>query len=383
MQIDLKMNYKPRKVLLIAYFPSQMKELIRCAKLLIYSGKNYKPVILVSDDITDIDIDDFKEFIGKGKIDFIDIFGNKYANSGKRAKQKRQDFFQKHLKNFYRIWRFIYSPIEYYIKTRNKIKLTYQLFNKFKPDLIVLSEENTFCQTSIFTKIAQEKSIPSVVLPYLLANQIEFAENFYLTNEVKNLLDRIVVHFFPHWQFTYRNRKLILLPGWKALVMEMMKISPPKPWVIHSGYTDGIAVESIYMKKYYVNNGLPENKLVMTGSIVDDYFFEIQKNIGTYKKRLYKSLHFADTPLILCALPSPMLARLNYSYDNYKKLLEFWVTSLIKIERFSTIFNLHPHIDYESIKYLEKLGVRFNRQDIARFVPLCDIFIASSSSTIR
>ena len=91
--------------------------------------------------------------------------------------------------------------------------------------------------------------------------------------------------------------------------------------------------------------------------------------------------------MILTALPCDCLyypgGRPECEFKEYNELADFWLSTLAKIKDHHVLVSLHPSVTYEGMKYLEKRGVTIVKEDISELIPLCDIFVASVSSTIR
>lgn len=384
-------NYK--KVLLIAYLNSHLNHLIRVAKLL-KKTKNYFPVILFVTEFMPFD-HSYQKILQKEKIDLIDIHGHNLAQSEPKIApviitgRKRSfllEIWQLYLKfvNFI-FWRRNYSfPLRYYRNIKEKIFIVEKLFRKIKPDLIILAEENTIYQTSIFTTIAKKYSIPSVIVPYTIANETEFAEALYQANEAKGFLNRLVGLFFPKWIYRYKGKNLILCQGWQVLILELLKLTSKRPWLINSGFANKIAVESLHMMGYYLKNGLPSEKLVLTGSLSDDDISKSQKEILNKKKWLVKKFSLDEKPIVLCAIP-PFLPPRNgkTGFENSDQFYTFWIKSLLEIKNYNIIFNLHPNISNSQKKPFEMLGATVTSDGLAELIPLCDLYIACISATIR
>lgn len=384
-------NYK--KVLLIAYLNSHLNHLIRVAKLL-KKTKNYFPVILFVTEFMPFD-HSYQKILQKEKIDLIDIHGHNLAQSEPKIApviitgRKRSfllEIWQLYLKfvNFI-FWRRNYSfPLRYYRNIKEKIFIVEKLFRKIKPDLIILAEENTIYQTSIFTTIAKKYSIPSVIVPYTIANETEFAEALYQANEAKGFLNRLVGLFFPKWIYRYKGKNLILCQGWQVLILELLKLTSKRPWLINSGFAKKIAVESSHMMRYYLKNGLPPEKLVLTGSLSDDDIYKTQEKLSSKRKWLKKKYHLSDQPIILCAIPHFLpLRKKQTGFENSDQFFTFWVKSLMEIKNYNIIFNLHPNIKNNQKKPFEILGAIVTSDGLAELIPLCDLYIASISATIR
>jgi hypothetical protein len=53
------------------------------------------------------------------------------------------------------------------------------------------------------------------------------------------------------------------------------------------------------------------------------------------------------------------------------------------VEGWNVVLRPHPRLTDEEIGHLENFGVKVSRWDTATLVPLCDLFVASVSATIR
>ena len=70
-------------------------------------------------------------------------------------------------------------------------------------------------------------------------------------------------------------------------------------------------------------------------------------------------------------------------FQNYAELTKAWLDPLAEQRTFNVVVALHPSIDIESMRHIEGDNVRIGTWKTAELVPLCDIYVASISSTIR
>jgi hypothetical protein len=92
-----------------------------------------------------------------------------------------------------------------------------------------------------------------------------------------------------------------------------------------------------------------------------------------------------DRPIILSALPpdSIYMGRPECDFQKYDDLVEFWCKTISSIPGYQHIVALHPSVRYEDMRHIEDFGLRIARIPTMDVVPLCDIFVASISSTIQ
>lgn len=176
------------------------------------------------------------------------------------------------------------------------------------------------------------------------------------------------------------------LPASQVFAREWLGIAPPLPWILHSGYSDALAVESEAVREYCIAEGLLPEKIKVTGSSTHDIISAtILKSAG---KRLELCADLSltdDRPMILSALPPDSLDmdRPQCDFKKYDDLVEFWCRSLTAIKTYNIVICLHPSVTEQEMKHIERFGVKITKDPTYQLIPLCDIYVASISSTIQ
>lgn len=277
------------------------------------------------------------------------------------------------------------------IKDLRRQKNQYSLIiTEHQPNIIILGGDQVGYDTPLIIQEGHNHKIPTLIIPSTMSDGTEQAEVYYYdpSYHVKLGINYLAAIIYPRWVKTHQNRKLLRVPGARLIAMEYLKLSPPLPWIFNSGFGDAIAVESNAMLTYYSKCGLSEHQLRITGSPADDILFHHTKNYTKSKKELCDKLNLPEgLPIILTALPPDSLymlgGRPQCDFQEYEKLVQFWLNSLGDIENYSIIVSLHPSIKYEEMKHIEQFNVKISTENIVRLIPICDIFVASVSSTIR
>lgn len=253
------------------------------------------------------------------------------------------------------------------------------LIRKNPPSIFILAGDNLGYNTEMIIKVGHLYSIPSIVIPSWMAGAKEAAEA-YATNRaftLRSVTNKIVSLLDPKWVYQHKGRKIIRWPAAKIIALKIFRLDPPKPWVLNSGYADVITAESQAMRDYMVKEGLPREKIILTGSIANDTLVQGLKQTKQSHKK----------PIILCALPPDMFnnrKKQECEFRNYPELLKFWIETLSKISNYSVILSLHPSTKYQEIEHIaSKWRVKIVQEPIATLVPLCDFFVASISATIQ
>ncbi len=260
---------------------------------------------------------------------------------------------------------------------------------QIQPDVIILPEDNFGTLAPLVIHYARQMNIPSVILPYTFANAAEFSASYYNSphhNAKRTILHRLTAWLLPSCVTQYKDKKLLRMPPGYLWLMKWRQLIPSHPWVLNSGYSCGIAVESPYMRDFYLREGLPENFLRVTGTLNDDELYNMLQNRQARQKELCDKYDLdPQKPILLCAVPPDQLAssRSNCEFDDYEKLLLGWVKAITETKDWNVLLSLHPRCKLENPEVLENLGCRILSESVFGAIPFCDLYIASVSATIR
>ena len=272
-------------------------------------------------------------------------------------------------------------------------KLSSQIFDfrglirRERISLVVLPADNRY-DLCAYVKAAHLEHTGVVLVPQFMAGPLEWAEYVWdqPAYQVGRLGNNLIAKLYPRWEFAYKGRQLIALPSFQVMGRELLGIAPPLPWVLHSGATDFIALESEAVKDYCTAEGLAPEKMIVTGSATQDILFNTLSHRLENRTKLCQDLGFQeDLPLILSALPPDFLytGRPECDFKTYTDLVKFWCQSISIVKGFNHVVALHPSVRYEDMKYIEEYGLKIAREPTSNVIPLCGIFVASISSTIQ
>ncbi len=252
--------------------------------------------------------------------------------------------------------------------------------------VVIMFEDNAEYDTGIWASVAEQLLIPTVILPYTIADQLEPAEAHHHDQifwAEQGTYNRLAKAALPHWLYHYRDRWLLRRAGLPIVAAEALGFAPPAPWILNSSKAEAIGVESEAMRKHYVTQGIPDAQLALTGSLADDLLYQARNEQDT----LRKSLGLApDRPVLLCSIPPNQLTatRPECEFADFHKLVDFWLGELLKLEGWQVLIKPHPALQPGDLEYLKRDGMRvLTDVDTTSLIPLCDIYNPSVSSTIR
>jgi hypothetical protein len=263
------------------------------------------------------------------------------------------------------------------------------LLDAHRIGLVVLPEDNFYYFTNFYVKAVQSKGGAAIVVPFTIVNMLEWAEAFYRepSHDADLLINSVIAFLFPNWRHRHRGRSLVM-PFQQVLCNEYFKTAPPMPWLINSGHTDAIAVESAFMHKYYLRSGIKSHRLHLTGALYDDVLHNAQTHAPSLRQALYQRLGLpAGRPMLLCALPPNQLngaGRSQCDFSDYLHVIEAFLVPLRSLHTtHNCVLSLHPRINPAVLEALDLREFRIATDSVAGLIPLSKLYIASCSATIR
>jgi hypothetical protein len=290
-----------------------------------------------------------------------------------------------------RLWRSVATDFVFEsLDLRASLARARAIFETVRPDLLALSIDLADYDTGAYTRVARERGCRAMVVLSTMSNGLEQAEIYYNDPHyhVRGLARRLVARRFPKWVKTHRGRPIFRVPAGRVLAMELLGLAPPTPWLVYGSRADVITMDSDAMVDYYGDVGMPREQMVVTGSTSNDVMAEVCAQRCKRRRALCELLGFAaERPIILTALPPDFLyltgGRPECDFSDYEALVEFWLEACTSVEGHSVVIALHPSVPASEAPRFERYGARVAKFNTAELVPLCDIYVASVSSTIR
>jgi hypothetical protein len=273
-------------------------------------------------------------------------------------------------------------------RRRDFMRMLPGLFRNMEIQLLILPEDNYFLDTHFFVRAAHEVGAVSVIVPFSVTNSLEWAETFHgrLAHGMGRLPNRVMARAFPQWTYEHKGERMIM-PLLQILMNEYLGLTPPNPWLINSGHADALAAEGPYMVDYYRRAGIAADRIVPTGSLADDGLRERLSRAEEYREALYAKLNLPPgNSMLLISVPPNQLdgdGRSQCEFRNYAALLRALLEVARDCRGWNVVLSLHPRVDREKVGLIQEFPCRIANDDIASLVPLCDLFIASASATIR
>ncbi|MBL9130462.1 MAG: hypothetical protein JNG86_04635, partial [Verrucomicrobiaceae bacterium] len=256
-----------------------------------------------------------------------------------------------------------------------------------RPAAILLPEENLEYLSHVLTREATRLGVPSLVLPYTLDNPLEACEAYHChpRHRVSGTLRQWFAKKHPQWAREHRGVTLLRIPFPAALAMQQFGFAPPDPWQNTCSFATRVLLESDAARRAYASSGIPDEKFAIIGSTVHDRMAAILSREAENRAELLHELGLdPKRPVFLAAIPPDQFntKRAGCEFASHAEIVTFWLETL-SATGWNVIVNLHPHLKPEEIDFGAWPNVKYSARPTAEVIPLCDVFVASISATIR
>lgn len=269
------------------------------------------------------------------------------------------------------------------------------VFDNFRPDIVIFGQEFPGSPNALLTKLCNQYGTPTLIIPFAVGTTREMVESLADKSDYEvrsSLLNRMSAFFFPHWVNYYAGKRLLRLPGKTIMFLEVLGLAPEHPWLPNNSRVTCIAVESPEMVRYHRRMRFPESQLRFTGAAYDDVLAGARQSAKVLKQKLCRRLRIdPEKPLLVCAWPTNQFGSrfIPFEFDNYKQLCQAWAKALslaARLAGFNVVIRPHPVTDPEFLVSILKpyqLHNKITDIDTLELVPVCDLFVACVSSTLR
>ncbi|AFL85748.1 hypothetical protein Belba_3238 [Belliella baltica DSM 15883] len=275
---------------------------------------------------------------------------------------------------------------------RNYSKLILDFRQYFRANgilLLVVSNNKHSFNNPYIIKAAHLEGVNVVSLPFgmhsphSLATKAAKEDILYLHRPVNKLAGFV----FPKWKYQKEQLNVLALPGEFLFAMELLDAGPEIPWAGNGGRAGYILTESEYMRDFYLQQGIKEEKLVPTGALYNDVMAEVlNKSKINYQELCRKYRLDVGKPMILTSFPQylPTFMDNVSEFDSFGEFVKFYADALIALYRdFNVVISIHPRMYAGNFLELDVTGITIAEESIEQLIPLCNFYINCESSTTR
>ncbi len=135
-----------------------------------------------------------------------------------------------------------------------------------------------------------------------------------------------------------------------------------------------------------LQQGCPQQHLVLTGSLTDDVLAAVRKDIPQRRRMLLSEFGRKTTDRSCyahCRRIRIHTIGAGCEFRDFNDLVGFWGKCLSEVDGWNVVVRPHPKTSLERLGALQQYGLNITYDDTAGLVPLCDIYVACVSATIR
>ena len=205
--------------------------------------------------------------------------------------------------------------------------------------------------------------------------------------KVNRPVNKLASYLFPKWKFKMGNNVLLPIPAEFIIAMELLDAAPDFPWSGNGGRSDYILAESIYMKNHYLEQGIKEEKIILTGALYNDIFTLVSKEREKfYNMFCLKYKVSRIKPMVLISLPQYLSNFIDRAleFNSYNDFLNYFIGCLVKIKGdFNIVLSVHPRMYKENIIEFIHPDIILSDERLEQLIPMCKFYINCESSTTR
>jgi hypothetical protein len=231
-----------------------------------------------------------------------------------------------------------------------------------------------------------DAGIPTLVLPYTLANREEAIQSLKGAPHYQTHPNRVAAALYPRWRYREGSIDIVRLPSGHIFAHEDLGISPADPWMMNSGYSDRVLVDSRAAFEYFLAGGVSQEQLQVVGSVSQDRMFELHQGRAEHLARLRRELSLSGSKpmLLISGCPNQLSATVPHcEFKTIDEVAQFVGESVAPL---ASSYHLvaRPHPNFTDFgRMLEPFGVTTTELPTSSLVPLADVFVAFASATIR
>jgi hypothetical protein len=275
---------------------------------------------------------------------------------------------------------------------RQRYQALSHILESRKPSLLVVGQDGVGSDLSFLLIAAGKLGIPRLVAPFAMFSLQETADYARARPDhdaATGALNRLVARMYPHWLLRQDGRKLLRLPGYRALALETSGLIHGKPWTPLSEPSEAVTADSKVAADTLEKLGLERSRLHVIGSPAQDLLARKLTTSHEVRERLSQAYGFdAGKPLILCGWPVNMFAWLSgrpIAYASYEELASFWARALKQAtvrHGVNVIVSVHPKTLEEEYLAARAQGLACQRGGVEELMAACDAFTTINGSSI-
>lgn len=262
------------------------------------------------------------------------------------------------------------------------------ILDLLQPDLVILPHQAI---ADTWAPLARRRGIPTLVIPAfnisvndtlgLYASVPHYRQERMLHNSLPN---RLVGRLYPRWVADFQGERFIANPWHLVLAREWLGLASRTPWA-HNANADRVAAPNQVYADLYIRNGIPTEKLTLTGYGVESDLYQNRQQAAVLRRALDQRFGFPPGDrLICCVLPSNQYSVgsvSNLEFEDYLEMLAFYLDNFKDLPGWQVVFKPHPRSTPEELALMHSHpGAAIVEEDTSQLLPLSDLLVSYNSN---
>lgn len=294
--------------------------------------------------------------------------------------EKKKYFFK--LNNFTKFIIYLIRKVLLNVNTSNKLN---KIFKNFSPDLLFVYSDQCLGLTPHAIRWMRKKNRKVFELQIAYSNT-----NFLLQNRInsdencgKKCINRLVNLFYPHHRVFHENRPIQYYRWTDIFVLILFNSVPKYPWYSGHSFSDYLFIESQYRLRNFEYSSCRQ---IVNGRIDFDELHNYYQNVSAIKTELFNKYFKNSTCKKSIILSLPQFAEHQLmSNARARSEINYFIQNIISNTNYYVFISLHPKMDYNDYKDLNKLSSRIavvEKYSLSQFIMIGDLFFTYFPSTI-
>jgi hypothetical protein len=263
-----------------------------------------------------------------------------------------------------------------------------QVVKDYRPNALIMPACSAGYNIPVYASLSRELKLRTICIPFAIGDKdaAQKAIRFAPKSSPDYLLNSRFKSFFGKWYLIFNGEYYPVLSAEMLVAYKLHAIDVTFPLSFYGVRVDQLLLENEFMLAHASGQSLDAGSVDVTGSIFDDDLAVARKErVNRYKQLCERFSWDASRRMICIALPPLVNDKdSNSRFFDFDVLMEKFLPSACDFSSINVLVSLHPRINLELIKsYRCPDNLRLIGEPVEVFIPMCDVFISTYSSTIR
>lgn len=280
----------------------------------------------------------------------------------------------------------------YRVLVRRQVEASRRIFDESGARLVLVGEDGIGGDGALIS-IARRRAIPVVVTPYGIGESGDY-DNFLDDKQRQGALNRVpddavgrfIRRHAPKWIRQRPYGEALVFPAELVAARLLEGLDQPLPWAVQGGNANLIAVESPAMRRHYLREGIPEEKLADAGTLYCDAVLGAMREDPAFVEAFERGrkVRPGRTAILVSMPPSYHESHGQFcelaTYEDFCREVLGFCAGLPGAD---LTVSIHPNTKPESVAAIRATGARIAERWVVELIGQHDVYVTDFSSTIR